>query len=158
MRIKPTDKLIFLDFDGVLNTPAYLYKARKLYSLSSFILESKHNYLRSFDPKRVTLLKYTCWFTGAKIIPISSWAQDRDAITYLSSQGLPIIYEDKRYSSREEKILYNLSKLHNTNYIILDDENDYKNYELSSHLLYTRESFSVSLDNDRDLGLQPKHL
>lgn len=134
-------KVIFLDIDGVLNTPSS---------------ESRCGEYIGIDDEKVEKLKKIVKKTKAEIVLISTWKkywrkeeklkplQDYSA-TYLderlAKQGLKAIDKTKdkadgRYLSRGEGILEYVYRNNVENYIILDDcQFDYDGCDLSDKLI-----------------------
>ncbi len=139
-------KVIFLDIDGVLNTPSS---------------ESRCGEYIGIDDEKVEKLKKIVEKTKAEIVLISTWKkywrkeeklkplQDYSA-TYLdeklAKQGLKAIDKTKdkadgRYLSRGESILEYVYRNNVENYIILDDcQFDYDGCDLSDKLIKTNQT------------------
>lgn len=139
-------KVIFLDIDGVLNTPSS---------------ESRCGEYIGIDDEKVKKLKKIVEKTKAEIVLISTWKkywrkeeklkplQDYSA-TYLdeklAKQGLKAIDKTKdkadgRYLSRGESILEYVYRNNVGNYIILDDcQFDYDGCDLSDKLIKTNQT------------------
>ncbi len=139
-------KVIFLDIDGVLNTPSS---------------ESRCGEYIGIDDEKVEKLKKIVEKTKAEIVLISTWKkywrkeeklkplQDYSA-TYLdeklAKQGLKAIDKTKdkadgRYLSRGEGILEYVCRNNVENYIILDDcQFDYDGCDLSDKLIKTKQT------------------
>ena len=139
-------KVIFLDIDGVLNTPSS---------------ESRCGEYIGIDDEKVKQLKKIVEKTKAEIVLISTWKkywrkeeklkplQDYSA-TYLdeklAKQGLKAIDKTKdkadgRFLSRGESILEYVCRNNVENYIILDDcQFDYDGCDLSDKLIKTNQT------------------
>ena len=139
-------KVIFLDIDGVLNTPSS---------------ESRCGEYIGIDDEKVEKLKKIVKKTKAEIVLISTWKkywrkeeklkplQDYSA-TYLdeklAKQGLKAIDKTKdkadgRYLSRGESILEYVYRNNVEKYIILDDcQFDYDGCDLSDKLIKTNQT------------------
>ena len=139
-------KVIFLDIDGVLNTPSS---------------ESRCGEYIGIDDEKVEKLKKIVEKTKAEIVLISTWKkywrkeeklkplQDYSA-TYLdeklAKQGIKAIDKTKdkadgRYLSRGESILEYVCRNNVENYIILDDyQFDYDGCDLSDKLIKTNQT------------------
>ena len=113
-------KIIFLDFDGVLNTDSY-------------IRSCGHNGL-ILDPSKMRLLKKLAESTGAKIVLTTSWKEhwEKDEgrcddsgkliNTVFARYGLEIYDKIPHFRDREEGILSWLKDNTDTEaYVILDD-------------------------------------
>lgn len=139
-------KVIFLDIDGVLNTPSS---------------ESRCGEYIGIDDEKVEKLKKIVEKTKAEIVLISTWKkywrkeeklkplQDYSA-TYLdeklAKQGLKAIDKTKdkadgRYLPRGEGILEYVCRNNVENYIILDDcQFDYDGCDLTDCLIKTKQT------------------
>ena len=82
-------KVIFLDFDGVLNCQKFvLDRNRKIRNVEPY------DSLELLDLKKVLLVKDICNNTGAKIVVVSSWKNllsYSDVEKVLKDIGLPIV-------------------------------------------------------------------
>ena len=138
-------KVIFLDVDGVLNTPSY---------------ERRCGEYIGIDDEKVEKLKKIVEKTKTEIVLISTWKkywrkeeklkplQDYSA-TYLdeklAKQGLKAIDKTKdkadgRYLSRGESILEYVYRNNVENYIILDDcQFDYDGCDLTDNYIKTNQ-------------------
>ena len=143
-------KVIFLDIDGVLNTPSS---------------ESRCGEYIGIDDEKVKKLKKIVEKTKAEIVLISTWKkywrkeeklkplQDYSA-TYLdeklAKQGLKAIDKTKdkangRYLSRGESILEYVYRNNVLNYIILDDcQFDYDGCDLTDNYIKTNQIEGLS--------------
>ena len=143
-------KVIFLDIDGVLNTPSS---------------ESRCGEYIGIDDEKVEKLKKIVEKTKAEIVLISTWKkywrkeeklkplQDYSA-TYLdeklAKQGLKAIDKTKdksdgRYLSRGESILEYVYRNNVENYIILDDcQFDYDGCDLTDNYIKTNQIEGLS--------------
>ena len=139
-------KVIFLDIDGVLNTPSS---------------ESRCGEYIGIDDEKVEKLKIIVEKTKAEIVLISTWKkywrkeeklkplQDYSA-NYLdeklAKQGLKAVDKTKdkadgRYLSRGDGILEYVCRNNVENYIILDDcQFDYDGCDLSDKLIKTNQT------------------
>lgn len=139
-------KVIFLDIDGVLNTPSS---------------ESRCGEYIGIDDEKVEKLKKIVEKMKAEIVLISTWKkywrkeeklkplQDYSATYFdekLAKQGLKVIDKTKdkadgRYLSRGESILEYVCRNNVENYIILDDcQFDYDGCDLSDKLIKTNQT------------------
>ena len=79
-----TNKIIFLDFDGVLNDVTYLAQFHRNPGV--------HSAKDSLDPQRISLLKNLCSLTDAEVVLTSTWRDDIETRKYLKSHwAIPII-------------------------------------------------------------------
>ena len=132
------NRVIFLDFDGVLNDPKYLMFTERKTSLDDF------------DPHRVAILSNLCSRTKAKVVLTSTWRDDIDARRYLKKCGIPIIGATPHGKNRGQEIhQWIIDKKFDGQYIILDDECSDLYESQKQRLVYTREG--------ADLGLTMKH-
>lgn len=144
-------KIIFLDYDGVLNNIFYL----KNRGGDNF----RHG-IDDFDSGKVNILKRICDKTGAGVVIISSWRQNKIAIEFLKSRGIKVYGVAEDTGCRGEDIDRYLQMNDVEKYLILDDESSEYSQEQTKHLIYTRESFSTELLSQFDCleGLQDKHI
>ena len=145
-------KIIFLDYDGVLNNPMY-----------QILEQGQDRFVRDFDPQRITRLQRICEATGAQVVVTSSWRANKEAREYLISQGIPIIGITPEHNGvRGEEIDYWLqeTELDVVDYLILDDETSEYSPEQMGHVICTRELFESGLFETYDcvMGLQEKHV
>jgi len=149
-------KVIFLDYDGVLNNPYYM--TTKSWE---FRKQPKCGYESDFDIKRVKILKEICEETKAKVVVTSSWRGDIEAIAWLKDKGIPIIDttpEVLRRGHRGDEIRAFLDQHEVDQYLIFDDETSDFNSELMEHVICTRENYLDDLKEDWCSGLQKKHI
>ena len=104
------DKIIFLDFDGVMVTANQM---------------GKDCFGPLFDLNCTKSLKEIIYNTGAGLVITSSWGN------YLSSMGLRLMWQNNSYD-RSERIDVWLSKHKINNYVIIDDM-DYRQFEKHHH-------------------------
>lgn len=152
-------RVVFLDYDGVLNSPFYLINRTLQHKQKGTLIE---HYKDDFDPKRIKILKKICDQNNAKVVVTSSWRENEQAIEYLKEQGIPIIGKTERTISghRGREIEMWLQGKDVEDFVILDDEVSDIQESLMEKLVCTREAFSISLIKDSDyyIGLQPKHI
>lgn len=132
-------RVIFLDYDGVLNDPKYLTNLKSC--------EPKDQ----LDIQRIAILKRICDSTGAKVVLTSDWRHDKPTLQYLKHCGIPVIgcTPHCEGSNRDLEIFqWQQDKKYIGDFIILDDDNTY-NQMYEGRLICTREG--------KTLGLQPKH-
>ena len=143
------NKVIFLDYDGVLNDITYLVQFHKNPGI--------HSGKDSLDPNKILLLKNLCSTTGAKVVLTSAWRDDLETRKYLKSRwAIPIIgTTPHKHDHRGLEIhQWIIDKKFTGEYIIIDDECSDLNTTQRNRLILTREptsGFPV-------LGLQPKHI
>jgi ribosome-interacting GTPase 1 len=130
-------KLIFLDFDGVLNTSKYIVSVKDDYDDAAHI-----------DPKKVTLVNFIVAETGAKVVVSSSWRKYhtlKELDNMLKYKGAtfdvigvtPVITDDKRRVPRGEEIQAYIDSMPEKPkaIAILDDDSDM--VHLSKYLIKT---------------------
>lgn len=140
-RLAEDDKLVFLDFDGVLNSSEF---AAHLYRNNESAQDDKG--LDLFDPQTIDCMNRIVDATGAKIVVTSSWRylglaklqelwKERGlhgeiiGMTSLHvvdelilEKGLEWLDEEMNNSPRSEEIAHWLKSYNiNANYVILDD-------------------------------------
>ena len=131
-------KIIFLDFDGVLNYQKFvLNRNRKIRNIEPY------DSLELLDLRKVLLVKDICNNTGAKIVVVSSWKKMlsyRDVEKVLKDIGLPIIGTTitKEHGTRGKEIKDFIKEYNIKKYIVIDDE-IFKDYdeEILSRLIKT---------------------
>jgi len=131
-------KIIFLDFDGVLNYQKFvLDRNRKIRNIEPY------DSLELLDLRKVLLVKDICNNTGAKIVVVSSWKKMlsySDVEKVLKDIGLPIIGTTitNEHGTRGKEIKDFIKENNIKNYIVIDDEifNDYDE-EILSRLIKT---------------------
>lgn len=133
-------RVIFLDYDGVLNNPFYL------------LMTPQKTALDALDPHRIAILSTLCNRTKAKVVLTSTWRDDLKARKYLIKSGIPIIGATPHHNENRglEIKQWIRDKKFTGNYIILDDECSDLTDEQIKHLVYTREG--------KNLGLSFKHI
>jgi hypothetical protein len=130
-------KLIFLDFDGVLNTSKYIASVKDDYDDAAHI-----------DPKKVALVNFIVTETGAKVVVSSSWRKYHtlkelnDMLKYKGATfdaiGVtPVITDGKRQVPRGEEIQAYINSMPEKPkaIAILDDDSDM--VHLSKYLIKT---------------------
>lgn len=146
-------KIIFLDFDGVLNNPYYLTRAYKTQDLDK--------YQRQFDPLKVKILQKICQFTHAKVVATSSW-RGKESFAYLQNQGIPMLdmVSDTMGGRGCDIDMWLQRQDDDFDYLILDDETSDYSPEQMKHLICTKETYSSDLAVKYDCveGLQEKHI
>lgn len=128
--------IIFLDFDGVLNTEQY--QAR----LAVAGKPNKDTWGPLFDPCAVGNLRKIIESTGAGIVISSSWRYIRRLgslhmmweIRELPGEILDTLPCGASYISRGEDIEYWLKKHAQVNYVIIDDINDFYTSQLDRYV------------------------
>lgn len=158
------EKIIFLDFDGVLNSNDWYVRRQDKYDMDAV----ENNYpLSEFDPDAVNRLNTIITLTGAKVVVSSSWRHGRtieelqtilDSVSFIGEvidktlffggiegytvpRGCEIeAWLDKKGFqrinwSKEEQQKY-IDKSPIKNYIILDDDSDML-YNQKEHFVHT---------------------
>ena len=139
-------KILFLDFDGVLNSEKYV--------------KNSNEFGVVIDPERMILLKQIIDSTGAKIVLTSSWREhwDKDAQS-CDDTGIEINNIFEKYSlnifdktlildsCREDEIFDWLERnLEVTNFVVLDDR-FLDSKRLGEHFIKTN-GYSKGLDEE----------
>lgn len=139
-------KLIFLDFDGVLNNQKYFIDndiERKIYGKVNSFENDLRSLLSDIDFYKVMLIKCVCDTTGAKVVVTSAWRNLSKYIfveEYLVRLGLPIIGVTPYLNGKRGKEIYSYLKSINepVNYVVIDDER-FRDFDenLLNHLIKT---------------------
>lgn len=142
-------KVIFLDYDGVLNNPYYLVRKK-----------ITHHGVDDLDPRRIVILKQICDLSGASVVLTSLWRDNETAKNYLIDCQIPIIDSVRDGGCRGQAIDLWLDEHDVEAYAILDDETSEYSPTQMWHLLCTREAFADHLLAEYDcvMGLQEKHI
>lgn len=137
-----TNRVIFLDYDGVLNDPQYLSK-----------LKPDHKTYEELDPKRLSLLKTLCTETKAKVVLTSTWRDDIETRKWIRTHySIPVLGATPHRGDNRGMEIHQwiVDSKFNGQYIIIDDEDADLNETQKQHLVYTREGHT--------LGLERKHI
>lgn len=141
---------LFLDIDGVICT------ARAGY------MTNPHNVWRNFDPVAIGMIRNLCDEFFLKLVASSTWriggGEIIDLRTVLSTHGLPEHYffsgnkwKTERLKDRAEEIDTWLNKHnHIKRYIILDDDNSFKNTPLEKRFIQTHPEDGMTTLNYRN--------
>lgn len=143
-------KVVFLDIDGVLNTPNYAVQAHGMWSKTNGWFKSKDEFGAIFDPISVDCLLYLCETTNAKVVISSTWR--RVGLLRMREmfkvRGIPIDIIDVTpilNLKRGEEIEAWLSENdYVTNYVIIDDDTDFTDYQLNNHFVCTRGQYGLN--------------
>ena len=139
--------IIFLDVDGVLNSIKGLketyYQTKRPYS----------GYDYPFDVRCMYNLKYLVEVTNSYIVITSTWRKDdfgkKVLLDELKKYGLDnrvIGYTSILHKTRREEIKAFLDILdEKINYIIIDDDSDFK--DLEEHLIKTDFNYGLTKEN-----------
>ena len=139
--------IIFLDVDGVLNSTRGLketyYQTKRPYS----------GYDYPFDVRCMYNLKYLVEVTNGYIVITSTWRMHEVGKSILLNElkkyeldNRVIGYTSILHKTRGEEIKAYLDILdENINYIILDDDSDFK--DLEEHLIKTDFNFGLTKEN-----------
>lgn len=130
------DSIIFLDFDGVLNTEQY--QAR----LAVDGAPNKDAWGPLFDPRAVDNLRKIIEATGAAIVISSSWRYMHRLgslrmmweVRELPGEILDILPCGATYISRGEDIECWMNQYGQTDYVIIDDLNDFYPTQLDRYV------------------------
>ena len=150
----PTPKrIIFLDYDGVLNDPRFL--------IDFHSEPGKHSGKDSLDPKRIAILKHLCNLCDAQIVLTSAWRDDMETRKFLKQKWqLPIIGATPHCHDHRGKEINQWLKdsKFDGQWIIIDDECSDLDDIQREHLIYTREGYFPSISSSPTLGLRKKHI
>jgi hypothetical protein len=114
-------KLLFLDFDGVLNSSNFLYRSGERFSSTS--ADEK------IDPEAVRRLNEITDRTGASIVVSSAWrigkrvADLRDLLKRHGATG-PVVGATPGGQTRGDQIASWMANRDVESFVILDDDND----------------------------------
>lgn len=132
-----SNKIIFLDVDGVLNSEEF---ARWLWDNH----EKKYRGYEMLDQKAILNLQDIVFITGAEIVLSSSWRISTTRTKQLKEQLLPygLTIIDRTISDargdRGEEIKEWLSRHPEVNhFVILDDEDEFKDDSLKNNFVKT---------------------
>lgn len=149
-------RLIFLDFDGVLNDPYWL---TKVWSLSH-----KPNFFE-LDPLRVELLWQACCATNAALVLSSSWNARDGVKEYFEKLNFKVVGQLGYFSHRGEAIDKWIKDhcAEKSDYLILDDERSEYSEEQLKHLVQTSQGYQSWTKDNLDqapklVGLNEEHL
>lgn len=133
-------RVIFVDFDGVLNDLNYLM--------------GSHD--GELDPFKISILAAICSRTNAKVVLTSSWRDDMKARRLLVKNGIPLLgaTPHKRDNRGLEIKQWLIDKKFTGEWIIIDDECSELSKKQRERLILTREN-TTPLPT---LGLQYKHI
>lgn len=147
-------RVIFLDYDGVLNDIPYLIAYHKKPGI--------HSGADSLDPSKISMLAHLCHSVDAGVVLTSSWRDDIEPRKLLKKAGIridgvtPHCYDNRGKEIRQ----WLIDKHYQGDWIIIDDEcADLTDYQ-RNRLIYTREGSIQSPHSlsTLKLGLQPKHI
>ena len=140
-------RFLFLDVDGVLNHNDWWYSKEAQENPKPFPQSS-------FDPRCVNRVNEILDKTGAELVISSSWRTDMNLPEIFRSVGLPDKFditpsdafsEWKIYESRGEEIDEFLNQHTYDDYVILDDENDFMDFQ-QPHLFQTCDRIVTDAD------------
>lgn len=144
-------KVIFLDFDGVLNNTYYLINFKR---------QRKDDF--ELDPECMHKLFEIVDKTHAKIVLTSSWRFTPGIKDFFKKYNLEIydILPRLEEDYRPDEIYQWLSTHKVENYLILDDESSGYSKEQMAHAIITKECYSsdVRMQYPWYEGLQDKHV
>jgi hypothetical protein len=135
--------IIFLDIDGVLNTPNYGVQAHGMWKKTNGWFKSKDEFGAIFDPFAVDCLIYLADTTNSKIVISSTWRKSglERMKAMFKVRGIPVdvidvtpILNTKRGEEIETWLQMND---YVTNYVILDDDTDFTEYQLNHKFVLT---------------------
>lgn len=142
--------IIFLDIDGVLNTPNYAVQAHATWKNTNGWFKSRDDFGALFDPIAVSCLEYLADTTNAKIVISSTWR----------TAGLARMKELFKFRGIDVDILDITPRLNTirgeeieawlqindyvTNYVILDDDTDFTDQQLKSNFVHTNSKYGFN--------------
>lgn len=158
-------KVLFLDFDGVLNTREYRYD-QLLHCREKGIYRDEENLNHIFyflDPTKISLVNEITRRSNASIVLSSTWRFQfmtgeifdlERARLFFSLAGFEaeLVGATSRFSSYRGDVIQEWLDRHTEvmNYVILDDDSDMGVGDLLAHF--------VKVDNQDPKGLQRKHV
>lgn len=143
-------KVIFLDFDGVLNDINFLMDFHK----------KEHKSKIEIDPVRMHRFFEIARQSQARIVLTSSWRDRPGVKEFFEDYGLEIWDKVKHLDDRSLEIQEWLYRNPVENYLILDDESSCYTQEQMSHAIITKECYSQEARINKPWfeGLQDKHI
>ena len=132
-------KIIFLDIDGVLNTPNYAVQAHATWKRTNGRFKSRDQYGDIFDPLACACLEYMVDITGAKVVISSAWRKSGLQVmkSMFKDRGIDIdvidITPEFEFIRGDEIEAWLAENDYVTNYVILDDDCDFTPDQLDSH-------------------------
>ncbi len=152
-------KIIFLDFDGVLNSHAWYREVNNAGRHVSMMP------IDQIDPKAITLLNEAIEATGAKIVVSSTWRLNRtiEELQAILDQfgciGKIIGKTPRMYRDSEGNRLYRGDEIQQW----LNDEEDYGTFIVDNFVIIDDDSDMAHLKHKLiqtgfDKGLQPEHV
>ena len=141
--------VIFLDIDGVLNTPNYGVQAHAMWKRTNGWFKSRDEFGAIFDPMAVDCLEYIVHHTNAKIVVSSSWRKsgfkvmkDMFKVRGIDADiiGVTPVLNTMRGEEIEQWLLKND---YVTNYVILDDDTDFTEEQKKNHFVCTHGKYGL---------------
>mgnify|MGYP001086743359 CR=1 FL=1 len=144
-------KIIFLDYDGVLNNTYFLLR------------QKERGAENDFDPKKIEILKQVCDNTNAMVVVTSSWRFNERARMFLLEKGIPIydvLKPDTGTRGEDIDLWLQETPMEIEKYVIFDDDTSHYSPQQMKHTICTKECFSNDLCAEYDccMGLQDKHI
>lgn len=146
------NNVIFLDIDGVLNTPDFAVRAHAMWKRTDGWFKSHDKFGQLFDPMAVACLEYLTDTTGARVVISSSWRKSGTGVMLNLFRFREIDIDIVGCTPvtggiRGEDIAMWLSEnVWVENYVILDDDNDFTRQQLENH--YVNCSGKYGLDHN----------
>lgn len=138
--------IIFLDIDGVINTPNYGVQAHATWVKTNGWFKSRDEYGALFDPISVACLEYLAYHTDAKVVISSSWRSkglkvmkemfEHRKIDIEVVDITPILENEIRGKEIEKWLSDNCDYV--KNYVILDDHMDFTQTQIQEHYVCTK--------------------
>jgi len=135
--------IIFLDIDGVLNTPNYSVQAYAMHTKTNGWFKSRDEFGVLFDPVAVACLEFLAHETNSKVVVSSTWRRSGLQVMkdMFKLRGIDVDIIDVTpilNTQRGEEIEQWLSENdHITNYVILDDDTDFTDHQRNNHFVCT---------------------
>lgn len=132
-------KVIFLDIDGVLNTPSYAVQAHAMWKRTDGWFKSRDKYGQVFDPMACACLEYLVNTTGAEVVISSTWRKSglqvmkdmfKDREVYIDVID---VTPESDFIRGTEIEMWLAENDWVTNYVILDDDDDFTPDQIKSH-------------------------
>lgn len=135
--------VIFLDIDGVLNTPNYGVQAHAMWKRTNGWFKSRDEFGAIFDPMAVDCLEYLVHHTNAKVVVSSTWRKSGFQVMkdMFKMRGIDVDIigvTPVLNTIRGEEIEHWLHENdYVSNYVILDDDTDFTEEQKKGHFVCT---------------------
>lgn len=131
--------VIFLDIDGVLNTPNYAVQAHAMWKRTNGRFKSRDKYGQVFDPMACSCLEYLADTTNSKIVVSSVWRKSGLQVmkNMFKDRGIDIevidVTPESDFIRGTEIEMWLAENDYIKNYVILDDDDDFTPDQIDSH-------------------------